>query len=58
MTDNKYLKTMFGISIPLYLFCSFIAWDFNPGNWDMMGRYAFILVYFILMLFAYFTERK
>jgi hypothetical protein len=37
----KLLKFILGVVVGLllfYLMGSFMAWDFNPGHWDVFGR--------------------
>lgn len=37
--------------ICIYLTGCFIAWDFNPANWELYGR-IFLVIYYIAVLIA------
>lgn len=43
-TISGFLLTVLG----LYLFGSFLAWDFNPMHWWMIGRFAFAIACIVL----------
>lgn len=30
--------------LTVYLCFSFIAWEFNPQHWDIVGRFAFVVL--------------
>ncbi len=35
------------IFILAYLLITFIVWDFNPGNWHLIFRIVFVLIFAI-----------
>jgi hypothetical protein len=44
------------IVISMYLLGSFVAWDFNPGNWDQFGRYMIAMLSIMMCLINWARE--
>jgi hypothetical protein len=40
----------------MYLLGSFVAWDYNPGNWDQFGRYMIAMLSIMMCLINWIRE--
>lgn len=45
-TSKIFVTMLIWILLPIltYMIGGFIAWDFNPGNWDEFGRFLIALL--------------
>jgi hypothetical protein len=51
----KFLKASLAViatCVLAWLMAGFIAWDWNPTNWEPMGRFALVYIAFGFGLFA------
>lgn len=55
-----YAPIVFAVCLSIYLLGSFIAWEFNPKQWDHLGRFVAAMIVFVGsgVLIAYNEDKK
>jgi hypothetical protein len=46
----KQLLIWLTLCVFCYIGTAFVAWEFNPANWGLLGRYALIVEFLVCVL--------